>query len=45
MKGEADVIKMYSDRYMEALSRLKNYAEGIEDIDAFRAGKLISPRT
>ena len=45
MKGEADVIKMYSDRYMEALSRLKNYAEGIEDIDAFRSGKLISPRT
>jgi hypothetical protein len=45
MKGEADVIKMYSDRYMESISRLKNYAEGIEDIDAFRAGKLISPRT
>ena len=45
MKGEADVIKMYSDRYMESISRLKNYAEGMEDQDAFRAGKLIRPRT
>ena len=45
MKGEADVIKMYSDRYMESISRLKNYAEGMEDKDAFRAGKLIRPRT
>ena len=45
MKGEADIIKMYSDRYMESISRLKNYAEGMEDKDAFRAGKLIRPRT
>ena len=45
MKGEADVIKMYSDRYMESISRLKNYAEGMEDKDAFRSGKLIRPRT
>ena len=45
MKGAADIIKMYSDRYMESISRLKNYAEGMEDKDAFRAGKLIRPRT
>jgi hypothetical protein len=45
MKGEADIIKMYSDRYMESISRLKNYAEGMEDKDAFRSGKLIRPRT
>ena len=45
MKGEADIIKMYSDRYMESISRLKNYAEGMEDRDAFRSGKLIRPRT
>lgn len=45
MKGESDIIKMYSDRYMESISRLKNYAEGMEDKDAFRAGKLIRPRT
>jgi hypothetical protein len=45
MKGEPDIIKMYSDRYMESISRLKNYAEGMEDRDAFRSGKLIRPRT
>jgi hypothetical protein len=45
MKGEADVIAMYSQRYSEALLRLKNYAEGRENVDSFREGLVRTKAT
>ena len=45
MKGEQDLIQMYSQRFQEALLRLKNYAEGMENTDAYRDGLLRTNRT
>ena len=30
MKGDADILQMYTDRFNEAIIRLKNYGEGFE---------------
>jgi len=38
MKGEADVLKMYSERFMESLVRLKDLGESRENDDANRQG-------
>mgnify|MGYP003113473021 CR=1 FL=1 len=38
MKGETDLIQLYTARFTEAISRLKLYAEGQENTDAFREG-------
>jgi hypothetical protein len=38
MKGEADMLQLYSQRYGEAISRLKVYGEGQENTDAYRDG-------
>jgi hypothetical protein len=38
MKGEQDLLNLYNQRFAEALARLKNYGEGIEDEDAYRDG-------
>ena len=38
MKGEADMLQLYSQRYGEAISRLKVYGEGQENSDAYRDG-------
>mgnify|MGYP003148670067 FL=1 len=38
MKGEADLLKVYDSRLVEALSRLKVYGEGQENVDAYRDG-------
>ena len=43
MKGEQDVLKMYAERFVESATRLKNYAEGVENTDAYRVG-LVSTR-
>jgi len=45
MKGEADIMKLYNDKFLEALSRLKDYAEARENSDAFRRGLPESKRT
>ena len=45
MKGEPDVIKMYSDRFMEEVSRLKDFGEARENADAYRRGLPTKPRT
>lgn len=39
MKGDADLMKMYNDRYMEALMRLKNLGEGFNKTDEFRVDR------
>lgn len=38
MKGEADLLQLYQGRFNEAISRLKNYGEGVENTDAYREG-------
>tara|TARA_B100001287_G_scaffold66892_1_gene54698 strand:- start:8065 stop:8709 length:645 start_codon:yes stop_codon:yes gene_type:complete len=38
MKGEPTVIQLYEKRFVEAVTRLKIYAEGVENTDAYRAG-------
>ena len=45
MKGEQDVMAMYDKRFMESLSRLKDYAEARENTDAYRRGLPDRPRT
>jgi len=38
MKGEADMLQLYTQRYGEAITRLKVYGEGQENSDAYRDG-------
>ena len=40
MKGENDLIQLYNTRYVEALSRLKVYAEGRNYSDSYRDGQV-----
>jgi hypothetical protein len=45
MKGEADVMKMYSERFVESLVRLKDLGEARENDDANRQGLPRRART
>jgi len=45
MKGEADVMKMYQERFMQSLERLKDYGEARENSDAYRQGLPSRART
>ena len=45
MKGEADMLKLYSDRYVEQLQRLKDLGEARENTDAYRRGLPAIRRT
>ena len=45
MKGEADVMKMYNDRFSESLIRMKDYAEARENADAYKNGLVSRERT
>lgn len=45
LKGDQDLMVLYSQRFAEALSRLKNFGEALEPIDEYRAGKLTRART
>ena len=38
MKGEADLLKLYTERFGDALNRLKGYGESQENTDAYRKG-------
>ena len=38
MKGEPTIIQLYEKRFVESLTRLKIYAEGVENTDAYRIG-------
>jgi hypothetical protein len=40
MKGEADMVKLYSDRFMSALTLLKNLGDGKQRTDAYRTGQI-----
>jgi len=45
MKGEPDLLALYNDRFVEALTRMKNFGEGLESTTDFRGGQLRTPRT
>lgn len=44
MKGETDLLQLYTARFTEAISRLKIYGEGQENTDAFREGLVRVPK-
>jgi hypothetical protein len=44
MKGESDLIQLYTARFTEAMSRLKIYGEGQENTDAYREGLVRVPK-
>mgnify|MGYP003134710047 CR=1 FL=1 len=45
MKGEADMMALYEKRFMEEVSRLKDFAEARENSDSYRQGLPRRPRT
>jgi hypothetical protein len=45
MKGEADVIKNYTDLYLQYMERVKDLGEARENTDGYRAGLPSRPRT
>tara|TARA_R100001126_G_scaffold88881_1_gene57787 strand:- start:2505 stop:3356 length:852 start_codon:yes stop_codon:yes gene_type:complete len=45
MKGEQDIVALYQNRFNESLSRLKNYGEGVENVDHYREGLVRVSRT
>ena len=40
MKGEQDMIKLYQDRYVQAIALLKNLGDGKQRADAYRDGQV-----
>ena len=40
MKGEPDMVKLYQDRYVQAIALLKNLGDGKQRGDAFRDGQV-----
>ena len=40
MKGEADMVKLYQDRYVQAIALLKNLGDGKQRADAYRDGQI-----
>ncbi len=45
MKGEADLLQLYQARFNEAISRLKNYCEGVENSEAYMEGLVRVQKT
>lgn len=43
MKGEPDLIKLYDDKYKEALALAKRLGDGMERQDAYRSGQYRQP--
>jgi hypothetical protein len=43
MKGEADLIQLYNQKYMEALALAKRLGDGLERSDAYRSGQFRTP--
>ena len=44
MKGESDILQLYTARCGEAITRLKVYGEGQENTDAYREGLVKIPK-
>jgi len=45
MKGEANLLQNYTQRFTEALSRVKNFGESQEVTDAYRTGLIVREKT
>jgi hypothetical protein len=45
MKGEADMMQLYEQRFVQEIERLKDLAEARENSDAYRRGLPDRPRT
>jgi hypothetical protein len=45
MKGEADMVALYSGKYNEALAMAKRLGDGMERQDAYRSGQYRQPVT
>lgn len=43
LKGEADTMAMYEEKYKEALAQLKNLGEARDRQDSYRSGQLRTP--
>ena len=43
MKGEQDMMALYNQKYMEALSLAKRLGDGMERQDAYRSGQYRQP--
>jgi hypothetical protein len=43
MKGEADMVALYNQRYMEAIALLKNLGDGKQRTDSYRTGQTRIP--
>ncbi len=43
MKGDADMMQMYNQKYMEALALAKRLGDGLERSDAYRNGQFRTP--
>jgi len=43
MKGEADMVKLYQDMYLQAIALLKNLGDGKQRMDAYRDGQVRIP--
>ena len=40
MKGEADMVKLYQDMYLQSIALLKNLGDGKQRGDAYRSGQI-----
>jgi len=40
IKGEPDMVKLYNDRYVQAIALLKNLGDGKQRMDAYRDGQV-----
>ena len=45
LKGDADLMQLYAQRYEEAVSRLEELGEGYNTTDSYRSGAVRKPRT
>jgi len=43
IKGEADMVKLYNDRYVQSIALLKNLGDGKQRMDAYRDGQVRVP--
>lgn len=43
MKGEADMVKLYQDMYVQSITLLKNLGDGKQRMDAYRDGQTRFP--
>jgi hypothetical protein len=39
MKGEVEMVKLYQERYVQAIALYKNLADGKQRTDAYRTGQ------